>query len=68
MLKSVFAICVSFVLLAGIAGCGPGNTTTISQEDRPANLRDDSGEKNVGPGGNELPPGVLSTEEKDKKR
>lgn len=67
MLKSFIAFCLSFVLLAGFVGCGgPGNATTISREDRPANLRDDTGGTKIGPGGNELPPGVLSTEEKDR--
>lgn len=59
MLRRFVMLALSVSLLGFSTGCGgPGEINTIERSDRPANLRDGSGEKKVDPNtGTELPDG-----------
>lgn len=63
MVRRIVMLAVVSVFTLGLfAGCGgPGAATTIDREDRPKDLRQPAPDKppNKGPGGNELPEGVI---------
>lgn len=63
MVRRIVMLAVLSVFTLGIsAGCGgPGSATTIERDDRPSDLRQRAPDQppNKGPGGNDIPDGVI---------